>query len=72
MSVYGRAWINIAKVSASVQTNNGVEVNGARDNANNFTSDGLSANDIVSSPPNPERFFRRHRDVSRDESNDGQ
>jgi hypothetical protein len=56
MSVYGRAWINIAKVSAGVQSNSGVEVNGARDNANNFTSDGLSANDIVSSRQTPNGF----------------
>lgn len=29
MSVYGRAWINVAKVSAGVQSASGVEVNGA-------------------------------------------
>ncbi|HVT93493.1 MAG TPA: TonB-dependent receptor [Bryobacteraceae bacterium] len=56
MSVYGRAWINIAKVSAGVQSLSGLEVNGARDNANNFTSDGLSANDIVSSRQTPNGF----------------
>jgi Carboxypeptidase regulatory-like domain len=56
MSVYGRAWINIAKVSAGVQSTSGLEVNGARDNANNFTSDGLSANDIVSSRQTPNGF----------------
>ena len=56
MSVYGRAWINVAKVSAGVQSASGVEVNGARDNANNFTADGLSANDIVSSRQTPNGF----------------
>jgi hypothetical protein len=56
MSVYGRAWINVAKVAAGVQSNSGVEVNGARDTANNFTSDGLSANDIVSSRQTPNGF----------------
>ena len=56
MSVYGRAWINVAKVSAGVQASSGVEVNGGRDNANNFTADGLSANDIVSSRSTPNGF----------------
>ncbi|HEY3840287.1 MAG TPA: TonB-dependent receptor, partial [Bryobacteraceae bacterium] len=56
MSVYGRAWINVAKVAAGVQSNSGVEVNGARDTANNYTSDGLSANDIVNSRQTPNGF----------------
>jgi hypothetical protein len=56
MSVYGRSWVNIAKVSAGVQTASGVEVNGGRDTANNFTADGLSANDIVSSRQTPNGF----------------
>ncbi len=56
MSVYGRAWINVAKVAAGVQSSSGLEVNGARDNANNFSSDGISANDIVSSRQTPNGF----------------
>jgi hypothetical protein len=56
MSVYGRAWVNVAKVAAGVQSTSGLEVNGARDTANNFTSDGLSANDIVSSRQTPNGF----------------
>lgn len=56
MSVYGRAWINVAKVAAGVQSSSGLEVNGARDTANNFTSDGISANDIVSSRQTPNGF----------------
>ena len=56
MSVYGRAWINVAKVAAGVQSSSGLEVNGARDSANNFTADGLSANDIVSSRQTPNGF----------------
>lgn len=56
MSVYGRSWVNIAKVSAGVQEFSGLEVNGGRDTANNFTSDGLSANDIVNSRQTPNGF----------------
>ena len=56
MSVYGRAWVNIAKVSAGVQSTSGLAVNGARDTGNNFTADGLSANDIVSSRQTPNGF----------------
>lgn len=56
MSVYGRAWVNVAKVAAGVQSSSGLEVNGARDTANNFTSDGLSSNDIVSSRQTPNGF----------------
>ena len=55
-SVYGRSWVNVAKVSAGVQAASGVEVNGGRDTANNFTADGLSANDIVSSRQTPNGF----------------
>ncbi len=56
MSVYGRSWVNVAKVSAGVQNASGLEVNGGRDTANNFTADGLSANDIVSSRQTPNGF----------------
>lgn len=56
MSIYGRAWINVAKVAAGVQSSSGVEVNGARDTANNYTADGLSVNDIVSSRQTPNGF----------------
>jgi len=55
-SVYGRGWPNVVFVTAGVQsgdgaTNNccGVVVNGARDTANNFSSDGISVNDVVGS-----------------------
>jgi hypothetical protein len=56
MSIYGRAWSNIAKVTAGVQSSSGFEVNGARDTANNFTADGQSVNDIVSSRNTPNGF----------------
>jgi hypothetical protein len=48
-SIYGRGWLNITNVTAGVQSTSGFEVNGARDTANNFTSDGVSVNDIISS-----------------------
>ncbi len=49
MSVFGRAWANITNVTAGIQSSSGFEVNGARDTANNFTSDGISVNDMISS-----------------------
>ena len=49
MSVFGRAWANITNVTAGVQSSSGFEVNGARDTANNFTADGISVNDMISS-----------------------
>ncbi|MGE5646535.1 MAG: carboxypeptidase regulatory-like domain-containing protein [Acidobacteriota bacterium] len=49
MSIYGRSWINVLQVTAGVQSVSGVEVNGARDTANNFTADGISVNDVISS-----------------------
>lgn len=49
MSVMGRAWSNVTNVTAGIQSTNGFEVNGARDTANNFTADGISVNDMVSS-----------------------
>ncbi|MEK7403957.1 MAG: carboxypeptidase regulatory-like domain-containing protein [Acidobacteriota bacterium] len=49
MSVFGRAWANITNVTAGVQSASGFEVNGARDTANNFTADGISVNDMISS-----------------------
>lgn len=49
MSVFGRAWSNITNVTAGVQSASGFEVNGARDTANNFTADGISVNDMISS-----------------------
>ncbi|MCC7236008.1 MAG: TonB-dependent receptor [Bryobacterales bacterium] len=49
MSVFGRAWSNITNVTAGIQSTSGFEVNGARDTANNFTADGISVNDMVSS-----------------------
>lgn len=49
LSTQGRAWSNITNVTAGVQSNSGFEVNGARDTANNFTADGISVNDMISS-----------------------
>lgn len=49
LSVFGRGWANVTNVVAGVQSKSGFEVNGARDTANNFTSDGISVNDIISS-----------------------
>ncbi|MBL8179080.1 MAG: carboxypeptidase regulatory-like domain-containing protein [Bryobacterales bacterium] len=49
LSTQGRGWANITNVTAGVQSASGFEVNGARDTANNFTSDGISVNDMVSS-----------------------
>jgi len=49
MSVFGRAWANITNVTAGIQSSSGYEVNGARGTANNFTADGISVNDMVSS-----------------------
>ena len=49
LSVFGRGWANVTTVVAGVQSKSGFVVNGARDTANNFTSDGISVNDIVSS-----------------------
>ncbi len=49
LSPMGRGWNNIAIAVAGVQSQSGFQVNGARDTANNFTADGVSVNDIVSS-----------------------
>ena len=49
LSVFGRGWANITNVTAGIQSNSGFEVNGARDVANNFTADGISVNDMISS-----------------------
>ena len=49
LSTMGRGWANLTNVTAGVQSASGFEVNGARDTANNFTSDGISVNDMVSS-----------------------
>jgi hypothetical protein len=56
LSVFGRGWANITNVVAGVQSKSGFEVNGARDTANNFTSDGISVNDIISSRNTPNGF----------------
>ncbi len=56
LSVYGRGWANVTNVVAGVQASSGFEVNGARDTANNFTSDGVSVNDIISSRNTPNGF----------------
>jgi carboxypeptidase family protein len=53
-SVFGRGWPNVVFVTAGVQSGDGatngccgVVINGARDTANNFTSDGITVNDVV-------------------------
>ena len=53
-SIYGRGWPNVVFVTAGVQSGDGatngccgVVINGARDTANNFTSDGITVNDVV-------------------------
>ena len=57
LSIYGRGWSNITSVTAAVQSADGqFVVNGARDSANNFTSDGVSVNDIISSRNTPNGF----------------
>lgn len=49
LSVFGRGWANVTNVTAGIQSSSGFEVNGARDTANNFTADGISVNDMISS-----------------------
>lgn len=56
LSVFGRGWANVTNVTAGVSSASGFEVNGARDTANNFTSDGISVNDITSSRHTPNGF----------------
>jgi hypothetical protein len=57
LSIFGRGWANITNVTAGVQSANGqFVVNGARDTGNNFTSDGVAVNDIVSSRNMPNGF----------------
>ncbi len=56
LSIYGRGWSNVTSVVAGVQSTSGFEVNGARDIGNNFTSDGVSVNDIISSRQTPNGF----------------
>jgi len=56
LSIWGRGWANITNVTAGVQSASGFEVNGARDTGNNFTADGISVNDIVSSRNTPNGF----------------
>jgi hypothetical protein len=46
MSVLGRSFFNVTNVTAGVQGN---LINGARDTANNFTIDGVTANDPLAS-----------------------
>jgi len=49
LSVFGRSWANITNVTAGIQSTGGFIVNGARGTANNFTADGISVNDMISS-----------------------
>jgi hypothetical protein len=57
LSIFGRGWVNITNVTAAVQSADGqFVVNGGRDTANNFTSDGVSVNDIISSRNTPNGF----------------
>jgi len=51
-SVYGRGWPNVVLVTAGVQSGGvdgccGVAINGARNTGNNFTSDGITVNDVL-------------------------
>jgi hypothetical protein len=48
LSIFGRGWANITNVTAGIQSS-GFVVNGARSTANNFTTDGISVNSIISS-----------------------
>ncbi len=56
LSIFGRGWANITNVTAGVQSNSGFEVNGARDSANAFTSDGISTGSFVNSRNSPNGF----------------
>jgi Carboxypeptidase regulatory-like domain/TonB dependent receptor len=57
LSIFGRGWANITNVTAAVQSADGqFIVNGARDTANSFTTDGIAADDIVSSRNSPNGF----------------
>ncbi|MCI0540570.1 MAG: TonB-dependent receptor, partial [Verrucomicrobiales bacterium] len=57
LSIFGRGVFNVTNVTAAVQSANGqLVVNGARDTANSFTSDGIAADDIVSSRNSPNGF----------------
>ncbi|MGH9845708.1 MAG: TonB-dependent receptor domain-containing protein, partial [Blastocatellia bacterium] len=55
-SHFGRGVFKVLYVNAAVQSTSGVVVNGARDTANNFTSDGVAVNDIISSRQMPNGF----------------
>jgi hypothetical protein len=48
-SALGRGWNNLAAATAGVASQSGFETNGGADTANNFTADGVSVNDVVSS-----------------------
>lgn len=56
LSIFGRGWANVTNVVAGVQSTSGFEVNGVRDTGNNFTSDGISVNNIIGSSATPNGF----------------
>src|SRR5262245_54230841 len=57
LSIFGRGWANITNVTAAVQSADGqFIVNGARDTANSFTTDGIAADDVISSRISPNGF----------------
>ncbi|MGA3164978.1 MAG: TonB-dependent receptor [Terriglobia bacterium] len=56
MSIYGRSVFNVLSVTAAVQSTNGIIVNGARDNTNSYTVDGVAADDLVSSRQSPDNY----------------
>jgi hypothetical protein len=45
----GRNWSTLAFAVAGLQSSSGVEINGARDTANNFTADGVTVTDPIGS-----------------------
>lgn len=57
LSIYGRSFVNIARVTAAVQNANGqYVVNGATDKSNNFTIDGITHSDMVNGRVSPDNF----------------
>lgn len=56
MSSFGRSAFNVIVVAAGVSAERGIEVNGARDSGNNFTSDGISVNSLINSRQSANNF----------------
>ena len=70
LSVFGRGWANITNVTAGIQSTNGLEVNGARDTANNFTARWHFGERHDQQPQHRQRLLGRHRNVSGDQDPD--